>query len=186
MPRPLCQRRLCRLGSLLLVLALACSTWRLDPLPTSLWGRSRVSLPTPSAYQYSSRLDRWKTRDVQRDAQLLDSKNKLRSPLMISKPFISVVIPTFNRATQVRNALNSVLAQKYQEFEIIVVDDGSTDETGDSIQEIIRLQGDGGKRIRYFFQPNQGSSVARNKGIEQARGEWIAFLDSDALWVPEK
>lgn len=105
---------------------------------------------------------------------------------MISKPFISVVIPTFNRATQVRNALNSVLAQRYQEFEIIVVDDGSTDGTGDSIQEIIRLEGDGGKRIRYFFQPNQGSSVARNKGIEQARGEWIAFLDSDDVWLPEK
>ena len=80
----------------------------------------------------------------------------------------------------------SVLAQTYPEFEVIVVDDGSADGTGDSIRETIRLQGDRGKRVRYFFQPNQGSSVARNKGIEQARGEWIAFLDSDDVWLPEK
>ena len=105
---------------------------------------------------------------------------------MSYRPLISVVIPTFNRALQVQAALKSVLAQTYPEFEVIVVDDGSTDGTGEAIQDIIRSQDTGGERIRYFFQPNRGSSVARNKGIEQARGEWIAFLDSDDVWLPEK
>lgn len=105
---------------------------------------------------------------------------------MSYKPFISVVIPTFNRARQVQVALKSVLTQTYPEYEAIVVDDGSTDGTADALTEAIRLQGSNGKRVRYIFQPNQGQSVARNKGIEKACGEWIAFLDSDDVWLPEK
>ena len=105
---------------------------------------------------------------------------------MSFRPFISVVIPTFNRALQVQAALKSVLAQTYSEFEVIVVDDGSTDGTGAAMQEVIRSQDTGGERIRYFFQPNQGQSAARNKGTDEARGEWVAFLDSDDVWLPEK
>jgi len=105
---------------------------------------------------------------------------------MSYSPFISVVIPTYNRARQVQAALKSVLAQTYPKFEAIVVDDGSTDGTGEAIQRFIRQQSGSGKQTRYFFQPNQGSSVARNKGIEQARGDWVAFLDSDDVWLPEK
>ena len=105
---------------------------------------------------------------------------------MSYRPFISVVIPTFNRARQVQAALKSVLAQTYPEFEAIVVDDGSTDGTGEALQQLISPQGGNGKQIRYFFQPNQGQSAARNKGIDEARGEWIAFLDSDDVWLPEK
>jgi len=105
---------------------------------------------------------------------------------MSYKPFVSVVIPTFNRARQVQAALKSVLAQTYREFEIIVVDDGSTDGTGEALQENISPQGSSEKQIRYFFQPNQGQSAARNKGIDEARGEWVAFLDSDDVWLPEK
>ncbi len=105
---------------------------------------------------------------------------------MSDRHFISVVIPTFNRALQVQAALKSVLAQTYPEFEAIVVDDGSTDGTCEALQELISQHGDTGKPIRYFFQPNQGQSVARNKGIAEARGEWIAFLDSDDVWLPEK
>ncbi len=101
-------------------------------------------------------------------------------------PFISVVIPTFNRARQVQAALKSVLAQTYPEFEAIVVDDGSTDGTGEALQQLISPQGGNGKQVRYFFQPNQGQSAARNKGIDEARGEWVAFLDSDDIWLPEK
>ena len=101
-------------------------------------------------------------------------------------PFISVVIPTYNRARQAQAALESVLAQTYPKFEAIVVDDGSTDGTGEAIQRFIRQQSGSSKQTRYFFQPNQGSSVARNTGIEQARGDWIAFLDSDDVWLPEK
>jgi len=105
---------------------------------------------------------------------------------MSYRRFISVIIPTFNRAIQVQAALKSVLAQTYREFEVIVVDDGSTDGTGEAIPTIISSQGTGGKQIRYFFQPNQGQSAARNKGIDEARGEWVAFLDSDDVWLPEK
>jgi glycosyltransferase involved in cell wall biosynthesis len=105
---------------------------------------------------------------------------------MSYRPLISVVIPTFNRARQVQAALLSVLAQTYREFEAIVIDDGSTDETGCAIQEIIRSQENGEEQIRYFFQPNQGQSAARNKGTDEARGEWVAFLDSDDVWLPEK
>ena len=99
---------------------------------------------------------------------------------------ISVVIPTFNRVQQVQSALRSVLAQTYPEFEAIVVDDGSTDGTGQALQTLIRQEGSNSSRVRYFFQPNRGQSAARNIGIEDARGEWIAFLDSDDVWLPEK
>jgi hypothetical protein len=105
---------------------------------------------------------------------------------MINRPFVSVVIPTFNRAQQVQAALKSVLTQTYPEFEVIVVDDGSTDGTGEAIQRLISQQGSNSKRIRYFFQANQGQSAARNKGIVEGCGDWIAFLDSDDVWLPEK
>ena len=101
-------------------------------------------------------------------------------------PFISVVIPTYNRARQVEAALKSVLAQTYSEFEAIIVDDGSTDGTGEALQQLISQQAGNGKPIRCFFQPNQGQSAARNKGIAEARGDWVAFLDSDDVWLPEK
>ena len=95
-------------------------------------------------------------------------------------PRVSVIIPTYNRRAYVQEAIDSVLAQTYTDYEIIVVDDGSTDGTGDALQE---RRGD---RIRYVWQENQGESVARNKGIEMAHGEFIALLDSDDLWAPEK
>jgi glycosyltransferase involved in cell wall biosynthesis len=101
-------------------------------------------------------------------------------------PLISVIIPTFNRTRQVQAALRSVLAQTYTEFEVIVVDDGSTDGTGQALQTLVSQEGCNGRRVRYFFRPNQGQSAARNMGIEKARGELVAFLDSDDIWLPEK
>jgi glycosyltransferase involved in cell wall biosynthesis len=95
-------------------------------------------------------------------------------------PKVSVVIPTYNRAANVQNGIKSVLAQTFSDLEVIVVDDGSSDDTGKTLREVF------GQRIRYYFQPNQGASVARNKGVELARGEWIAFLDSDDLWENNK
>jgi glycosyltransferase involved in cell wall biosynthesis len=95
-------------------------------------------------------------------------------------PKVSVVIPTYNRADKVRSAIESVLAQTFSDLEVIVVDDGSSDDTGKILEEMF------GDRIRYHAQANQGASVARNKGIEEARGDWIAFLDSDDLWEKEK
>jgi glycosyltransferase involved in cell wall biosynthesis len=95
-------------------------------------------------------------------------------------PKVSVVIPTYNRAGTVSRAIESVLAQTVTDLEVIVVDDGSSDDTGDVLGQTF------GDRIRYYPQANQGASVARNKGVEEARGEWIAFLDSDDLWEREK
>jgi glycosyltransferase involved in cell wall biosynthesis len=95
-------------------------------------------------------------------------------------PKVSVVIPTYNRADKVIKTIDSVLAQTFTDREVIVVDDGSSDGTGKVLQGVY------GDRIRYYFQTNQGVSAARNKGIAEARGEWIAFLDSDDLWEREK
>jgi glycosyltransferase involved in cell wall biosynthesis len=95
-------------------------------------------------------------------------------------PKVSVVIPTYNRADKVGDTIESVLTQTFTDIEVIVVDDGSSDGTGQVLRATF------GDRIRYFAQPNQGVSVARNKGIELARGEWIAFLDSDDLWEKDK
>ena len=105
---------------------------------------------------------------------------------MNHRPLISVVIPTFNRTRQVQAALRSVLAQTYPEFEVIIVDDGSGDGTGEALQALISQEGYSSPRVRYFFRRNQGQSAARNFGIEKARGEFVAFLDSDDVWFPEK
>jgi glycosyltransferase involved in cell wall biosynthesis len=95
-------------------------------------------------------------------------------------PKVSVVIPTYNRADKVPKSIESVLAQTFSDLEVIVVDDGSSDDTSRVLGEAF------GDRIRYFAQANQGASMARNKGIAESRGEWIAFLDSDDLWEKDK
>ena len=108
---------------------------------------------------------------------------------MDQNPLISVVIPTYNRAAFVVAAIESVLAQTYPHVEILIVDDGSTDETSEKVRELIELNSREGatvKPIRYIHQNNQGPSRARNQGIAKAQGSWIAFLDSDDFWLPEK
>ena len=95
-------------------------------------------------------------------------------------PRVSVIIPTYNCDRFLPEAIDSVLMQTYQDYEIIVIDDGSTDQT---CQVLEFYQ----NKIRYFYQENQGSAVARNLGIKQAQGEFIAFLDADDFWIlPEK
>lgn len=94
-------------------------------------------------------------------------------------PLVSAIIPTFNRGWILKEAVQSVLDQKYHPLEIIVVDDGSTDDT----REILHSFGD---RITVLVQENRGVSAARNLGIKHSHGELIAFLDSDDLWTPDK
>lgn len=95
-------------------------------------------------------------------------------------PRVSVIIPTYNRAQYILEAVESVLSQDYPNFEVIVVDDGSTDHTA----EIIGTVND--SRLRYIKQPNQGRSSARNRALTTANGDFITFLDSDDLYMPGK
>lgn len=96
-------------------------------------------------------------------------------------PIISVIIPTYNRAHLIEKTLKSTLNQSYQSFEIIIIDDGSTDNT----REVLGRIND--ERIRCFYhEENKGTAAARNTGIKNARGEYIAFLDDDVEWLPEK
>jgi len=92
---------------------------------------------------------------------------------------ISVVIPAHNAAHFIKETLDSALAQTYPAVEVIVVDDDSTDETAEIVQAY-------GKQIKLLRQQKQGAAAARNLGIRQAQGEYIAFLDADDLWLPEK
>lgn len=96
---------------------------------------------------------------------------------MPNQPLVSVVIPTFNRATLLDDAIKSVSAQNTEHVEIIVVDDGSTDNTRSVLARY-------GNHVQYHYQQNQGPAAARNAGIERAKGEYIAFLDSDDVWCP--
>ena len=95
-------------------------------------------------------------------------------------PSVSVIVPTYNRAHMLKEAIDSVLAQTYQAFELIVVDDGSTDDTRRLLSSY------GSHRINIVYQKNAGVSAARNRGIRSASGELIALLDSDDYWLPEK
>ena len=95
-------------------------------------------------------------------------------------PFFSVVIPLYNRADIVGDTIRSVQAQDWQDFEIVVIDDGSRDNPAPVIEAI------GDPRVRYIRQDNAGGGAARNHGIKAARGRYIAFLDSDDLFLPGK
>ena len=94
-------------------------------------------------------------------------------------PLISVIIPAFNHEEFIGEALDSVLDQTYRNLEVIVVDDGSTDNT----KEVLKRYEE---EIKYIYQQNRGVSSARNRGIAISRGEFIAFLDADDIWLPEK
>jgi glycosyltransferase involved in cell wall biosynthesis len=99
---------------------------------------------------------------------------------LTKNPKVSVIIPTFNRKGYVCDAIDSVLNQTYRDFEIIVVDDGSTDGTGETLREKY------GEKIRYYSKENGGCATARNFGIRVARGEYITFLDSDDTFMQDK
>lgn len=95
-------------------------------------------------------------------------------------PLVSVIIPTYNRAALVGEAVVSALAQTYRDFEVLVVDDGSTDGTLEALAPFL------GEVKLWRFSSRRGVAAARNLGVAAARGQWLAFLDSDDLWLKEK
>ncbi|MBD2022190.1 glycosyltransferase [Leptolyngbya sp. FACHB-36] len=95
-------------------------------------------------------------------------------------PLISVIIPVFNGAKTIRDTIASVLAQSFSEFELLIINDGSTDDT------LAVVSSFDDPRIQVFSYPNAGSNPSRNRGIDHARGEYISFIDADDLWTPDK
>lgn len=93
---------------------------------------------------------------------------------------ISVIIPTFNRSHILTKAIESVTSQSNENWELIIVDDGSTDDTQEKVEEFLT-----DRRIKYFFQQNSGVSVARNAGVDRSSGEYLIFLDSDDTFHPD-
>lgn len=95
---------------------------------------------------------------------------------------VSIIMPSFNTAKYIEESIKSVLAQTYTNWELIIVDDCSTDNTDEIVQPFLSDD-----RIKYFKnEKNSGAAVSRNKALREAKGKWIAFLDSDDLWLPEK
>ena len=97
------------------------------------------------------------------------------------KPFFSVVLPTFNRSNFITGAINSLLNQTYQYWELIIVDDGSTDNTKEVVEQFLKED----SRIKYHYQNNSERSAARNKGLNKTKGNYICFIDSDDLYEEE-
>ena len=92
---------------------------------------------------------------------------------------ISIIIPLYNKATSIKRTIHSVLSQSYTDFELIIINDGSTDNSAEIVNKQFY-----DKRIRYIYQDNAGVSSARNRGIKEAIGEWILFLDADDVLYP--
>ncbi len=99
-------------------------------------------------------------------------------------PLVSIIMPVYNSSKYVISAIESVFSQSYKDYELIIINDGSTDNSKELIIDYLKQNKD--KDVKYIYQENKGASAARNKGIELAKGEYIAFLDADDLWMPEK
>src|SRR4029453_6232345 len=99
----------------------------------------------------------------------------------MSAPTVSIILPTYNRARFLAQAIESMRAQTFTDWELVVVDDGSTDKTGAVIAEVSQAIP---QRVRYIYQANQGAYGARNTGLNEAQGPYIAFFDSDDVWLP--
>jgi|SRR3989344_3221814 len=96
----------------------------------------------------------------------------------MNKSLISIIVPTFNRAYSLPKTIDSILTQTYDNWELIIIDDGSTDDTKDIVKEY------NNPKIKYLYQENKRQSAARNKGLEIAKGDWISYLDSDNEFYP--
>jgi len=109
----------------------------------------------------------------------------LTMPIAKEDALVSIIIPVYNTKNYLKRCLDSISQQSHQHFEVIIVNDGSTDFSSNKIsEEIIRVtQGD--SRFRFFYQSNQGAGAARNLGLEHANGEYVAFIDSDDSVEPD-
>jgi teichuronic acid biosynthesis glycosyltransferase TuaG len=101
---------------------------------------------------------------------------------MQSKELVSVIMPAYNASNYIEEAIASVVVQTYVDWELIIVDDGSTDTTAEKVQTWLEKE----SRIQYYYQDNGKQGKARNLGISKSKGEYLAFLDADDLWMPEK
>ena len=101
---------------------------------------------------------------------------------MITKSLVSVIMPAYNAEKYIGESIESVLYQTYPYWELLVIDDGSTDSTKEVVRQFLDLD----SRIKYYYQDNGKQGKARNLGIEKSKGEYLAFLDSDDLWFPNK
>src|SRR5258705_7642709 len=99
-----------------------------------------------------------------------------------SRPLVSVIVPSYYASRYISETLESFLSQTYRNFEVIVIDDGSKDNTPDIVADYARRD----SRIRQVNQPNAGVGAARNRGLEEASGAFIAPLDADDVWYPQK
>lgn len=106
----------------------------------------------------------------------------LKHFIMNSEPLVSCVIPTFNRSAKIGNAVKSILQQTYVNFEVLVVDDQSVDDT----KQVVEKFAESDSRIKYLFNPQKGANNARNYGISNSRGQYVAFLDDDDIWLETK
>jgi len=100
---------------------------------------------------------------------------------MPQPPSVSIVIATYNMAAYLPLAVRSALDQSYQDVEVLIVDDGSTDDTRSIVKPLLE-----DSRARYFFQENRGQASAKNRGVKESRGRYVAFLDADDLWARDK
>src|SRR5258705_11081136 len=100
---------------------------------------------------------------------------------MSDKPLVSVVIATYNMARYLPLAVRAALDQKYKNIEVLVVNDGSTDDTQCVMAPFLD-----DSRVRYYTQKNKGQAAAKNRGIHESRGDYIAFLDADDMWALDK
>jgi glycosyltransferase involved in cell wall biosynthesis len=121
----------------------------------------------------------WKCRHTLDAAETFEFYNPMEITLKSENPAVSVIIPAFNRAWCLGDTLRSVWSQTFRNYEVIVVDDGSTDGTAALLRQFSQV------RV-HRWEDNRGVSAARNLGIQMARGEWICFLDSDDQWVENK
>jgi glycosyltransferase involved in cell wall biosynthesis len=120
------------------------------------------------------------------DRRIVPTALTREEDLKKNQPLVSVVIPTYNRTEPTIRALCSVLAQTYTALDIIVIDDGSVPQHAQAVQMHVKEIQHTDPRIRYKYQTNKGQGAARNAGIAESTGEYIAFLDSDDTWEPEK